>query len=65
MSGHIAIKKTMDRVLTEFFFFFFFFFFGFFLFCFWPGVCGDLSRFCISCDICQRVFRDVVSIKSL
>ena len=21
---------------------------------FWPGVCGDLSRFCKSCDICQR-----------
>ena len=31
MSGHLGIKKTMDRVLTEFF---------------WPGVCGDVSRFC-------------------
>ena len=30
MSGHLGIKKTMDRVLTEFF---------------WPGVCGDVSRF--------------------
>ena len=29
----------MDRVLTEFF---------------WPGVCGDVSGFCKSCDICQR-----------
>ena len=36
MSGHLGIKKTMDRVLTEFF---------------WPGVCGDVSRFCKSCDI--------------
>ena len=39
MSGHLGIKKAMDRVLTEFF---------------WPGVCGDVSRFCKSCDICQR-----------
>ena len=31
ISGHLGIKKTMDRVLTEF--------------C-WPGVCGDMSRFC-------------------
>ena len=21
---------------------------------FWPGVCGDVTRFCKSCDICQR-----------
>ena len=39
MSGHLGIKKKMDKVLTEFF---------------WPGVCGDVSRFCKSCDICQR-----------
>ena len=42
MSGHLGIKKTMDRVLTEFF---------------WPGVCGDVSRFCKSCDICQRTIQ--------
>ena len=42
MSGHLDIKKTMDRVLTEFF---------------WPGVCGDVSRFCKSCDICQRTIQ--------
>ena len=39
MSGHLSIKKTMDRVLTELF---------------WPGVCGDMSRCCKSYDICQR-----------
>ena len=39
ISGHLGIKKTMDRVLTEFF---------------WPGVCGDVSRFCKSYEICQR-----------
>ena len=42
MSGHVGIRKTMDRVLTEFF---------------WPGVCGDVSRFCKSCDICQRTIQ--------
>ena len=42
MSGHLGIKKTMDRVLTEFF---------------WPGICGDVSRFCKSCDICQRTIQ--------
>ena len=42
MSGHLGIKKTMDRVLTEFF---------------WPGACGEVSRFCKSCDICQRTIQ--------
>ena len=32
----------MDRVLNEFF---------------WPRVCGDVSRFCKSCDICQRTIQ--------
>ena len=42
MSGHLGIKKTMDKVLTEFF---------------WPWVCGDVSRFCKSCDICQMTIQ--------
>ena len=42
MSGHLGIKKTMNRVLTE---------------VFWPGVCGDVTRFCKSCDICQRTIQ--------
>ena len=32
MSSHLGIKKTMDRVLTEFF---------------WPGVCSDVSNLVI------------------
>ena len=24
---------------------------------FWPWVCGDVSRFCKSCDICQRTIQ--------
>ena len=43
MSGHLGIKKTLDRVVSEFFF--------------WPGVCGDVARFCKSCDICQRTIQ--------
>ena len=39
MAGHLGIPKTIDWVLAEFF---------------WPGVCGDVTRFCKSCDICQR-----------
>ena len=39
MAGHLGIRKTVDRVVAEFF---------------WPGVCGDVTRFCKSCDICQR-----------
>ena len=30
MSGHLGIKKTLDRVVSEFF---------------WPGVCGNVARF--------------------
>ena len=41
-TGHLGIKKTLDRVLTELFL---------------PGVCGDVSRFCKSCDICQRTIQ--------
>lgn len=39
MSGHMAIKRTLERVLSNFF---------------WPDVHGDVTRFCQSCDICQR-----------
>ena len=39
MAGHLGIRKTSDRVLAEFY---------------WPGVCSEVSRYCRSCDICQR-----------
>ena len=39
MSGHLAIKRTIQKVLVEFF---------------WPGMNSDIKRFCQSCDICQR-----------
>ena len=42
MSGHLGTKKTLDRVAAEFF---------------WPGICGDVARFCKSCNICQRTIQ--------
>ena len=42
MSGHLGTTKTLDRVVAEFF---------------WPGICGDVARFCKSCDICQRTIQ--------
>ena len=39
MAGHLGIRKNIDRVVAEFF---------------WPGVYGDVTPFCKSCDICQR-----------
>ena len=39
MAGHLGIRKTIDHVVAEFF---------------WPGICSDVTRFCKSCDICQR-----------
>ena len=42
LTEHLGIKKTLGRVVSEFF---------------WPGVCGDMARFCKSCDICQRTIQ--------
>ena len=39
MSGHRGIKKTLERVLSNFY---------------WPGVAGDVRRYCRSCDVCQK-----------
>ena len=44
MSGHLGTKKTLDRVVAELF---------------WPGICGNVARFCKSCDICQRTIQKV------
>ena len=39
IAGHLGIRKRIDRVVAEFF---------------WPGICGDVTCFCKSCNICQR-----------
>ena len=35
----LGVKRAADRILRNFF---------------WPGIFGDVTRFCKSCDICQR-----------
>ena len=42
MGGHMGIKKTSDKVLSNFY---------------WPGLQGDVTRFVQSCDICQRTVK--------
>ena len=37
--GHLGIKKTKDRIQTNFY---------------WPGMQGDVTSFCRSCDVCQK-----------
>ena len=39
LAGHMGVKRTTDRILTNFY---------------WPGIHGDINRYCASCDICQR-----------
>ncbi|XP_072022821.1 uncharacterized protein [Amphiura filiformis] len=39
LGGHQGIQKTTDKVLSNFF---------------WTGLTSDISRFCQSCDSCQR-----------
>ncbi|XP_070207587.1 uncharacterized protein [Littorina saxatilis] len=40
MSGHLATKKTRERVWSTFY---------------WPGMCTEIQRYCRSCDRCQKV----------
>ena len=39
MGGHLGIKKTTDKIESAFY---------------WPGIQGDVTRFCKSCDGCQK-----------
>ena len=39
LAGHMGVKKTEDRILTNFY---------------WPGIHQDVVSFCRSCDVCQR-----------
>lgn len=50
-SSHLGVTKTYDRVLQHFF---------------WPGLKGDVARFCRSCSTCQVVGNpnQVVPLKS-
>ena len=39
LGGHLGVKKTTDKVISDFF---------------WPGFGGDVKRYCRSCNICER-----------
>ena len=39
MGGHIGINKTTDKIQSAFY---------------WPGIQGDVTRYCKSCDVCQK-----------
>ena len=39
MSGRLGIRKTRDRILNDFW---------------WPWIQSDVTRFCRSCDVCQK-----------
>jgi transposase InsO family protein len=39
LGGHQGVQRTTDKVTSNFF---------------WPGVSADITRYCRSCDICQR-----------
>ncbi|GFR58903.1 Gypsy retrotransposon integrase-like protein 1 [Elysia marginata] len=40
--AHLGIRRTKDKVLSNFY---------------WPGVDGDVIRYCRSCDVCQRTVK--------
>ncbi|GFO04004.1 gypsy retrotransposon integrase-like protein 1 [Plakobranchus ocellatus] len=40
--AHLGIMRTKDKVLSNFY---------------WPGVDGDVTRYCWSCDVCQRTVK--------
>ena len=39
VGGHLGANKTTDRITSNFH---------------WSGITSDISRFCMSCDICHR-----------
>lgn len=42
LGGHMGVQKTTNRILLSFY---------------WPGIHGDIKRFCQSCDVCQRTVK--------
>ncbi|XP_070212643.1 uncharacterized protein [Littorina saxatilis] len=39
MTGHFGTRRTLKRILTQFF---------------WPGVRRDVGKYCRTCDVCQK-----------
>ena len=43
MAGHLAIKRTLQKVLSEYY---------------WPGIYKDVKRFVQACDVCKSTLHD-------
>ena len=41
--SHLGIKKTREKIMSNFY---------------WPGIDGDVTRYCHSCDVCQKTVRE-------
>lgn len=39
LGGHLGVRKTISKIIAEFY---------------WPSVHSDVSKYCRSCDICQK-----------
>ena len=37
--GNLGIRKTREKITSNFY---------------WPGIDGDVARYCHSCDVCQK-----------
>ncbi|GFN94169.1 gypsy retrotransposon integrase-like protein 1 [Plakobranchus ocellatus] len=40
--AHLRIRRTKDKILSNFY---------------WPGIDGNVTRYCRSCDVCQRTVK--------
>ena len=46
--GHLVIRKTRVKIMSNFY---------------WPGIDGDVTRYCRSCDVCQKMVSKVNILK--
>ena len=46
--GHLASRKTREKIMSNFY---------------WPGIDGDVTRYCRSCDVCQKMVSKVTTLK--
>ena len=47
---HLGIRKTREKIMSNFY---------------WPGIDGDVTRYCHSCDVCQKTVSKGLSRKYL
>ena len=42
VAGHMGVQRTIERITSSFY---------------WPGIYGDVKRYCMTCDICQKTVK--------